>query len=291
MFKDYLKKYSELVVFPHTVFALPFALAAFFLSLRGDSAAAPIPLSVVKLVLIIVAVIAARTAAMAFNRLVDADYDAKNPRTAERQLPRGELSQRQVVTLVAGAVVVFLLAAWALGRHCLVLAPVVLLVLFAYSYAKRYTSYAHLVLGLALALAPGGAWWVMRPEVNGTPLLLMFSVLFWVAGFDIIYSCQDKEFDASQGLHSLPVKLGVEQALKLAAVLHCICLMALFLVGAWMEFGRLYFAGVACLGLILISQHLLISSTDLSRANRAFFTFNGFVSVGYLLLILASLYL
>lgn len=281
-----VRKYADLVVLPHSIFALPFALSAFWLAARGEPDQLPVSIDFWTLVLIIIAVFAARTAAMAFNRLIDADVDAQNPRTMSRALPRGELTRTQVWRLVLGSVVLFLAAAAALGAHCLMLAPLVLLVLLGYSFTKRFTSNAHIVLGLALALAPGGAWWVLRPEVSLTPIVLMLSVVFWVAGFDILYSCQDVAFDRTHALFSIPARVGVERALKVSLMFHILAVIGFFLVGRTAELTAAYAWGVAVLSIFLIGQHFLVTANDLSRVNRAFFTFNGVVSIGYFLLVL-----
>lgn len=282
------QKFSELVVLPHSVFALPFALSAFWLAARGEPEQIPLSIDWLTVLLIVLAVVAARTAAMAFNRLMDADIDAINPRTANRTLPKGQLSRSQVWRLVAGSVAVFLGTTALLGWHCLILSPVVLFVLLGYSVTKRFTSQAHLVLGLALALAPGGAWWVLRPEISATPLVLMFSVIFWVAGFDILYACQDVAFDRAHAIFSIPARVGIERALKISLIFHLLAAVGFFLVGRVNELPSEYYWGVGVLSLILVCQHLLVTANDLSKVNRAFFTFNGVVSVGYFILILVT---
>ncbi len=284
-----LRVYSDLVVLPHSVFALPFALSALIFAAKGEPGAIPVVITLGTMVLVVLAVVAARTAAMAFNRLVDAVIDAKNPRTKERHLPSGQVASREVLILVLSASGLFLACAAALGWHCLVLAPFVLAILLAYSFAKRFTAYAHVILGLALALAPGGAWWVLRPQVQSTPLLLMAAVTVWVAGFDILYSCQDIEFDKQEGLHSIPARLGLKGALALSFILHVVAAALLFAVGISMGLGLVYFAGVSVINGILLFQHRGISETDLSRINRAFFGFNGVVSLAYLALALLSM--
>ncbi len=279
-----LATFVRLVALPHTVFALPFALASFLIAfnLPGNSA---VPRSGLTLVLVILCLVSARTAAMAFNRLVDAKYDALNPRTENRELPQGKLSVRAVILLVIIASSVFLWAAGLIGRHCLVLAPFVLLFLLGYSFTKRYTAGSHFVLGLALALAPGGAWWVVRPEVSIIPIAFMGTVLCWVAGFDILYSLQDLEFDRLNALYSFPARYGIKTALVVSTLLHVGAASGFVFIGWILNYPTAYFLGVAVLSVLLLGQHLLVTSTDFSRINHAFFTFNGLTSIGYFLLV------
>lgn len=283
-----LRVYSDLVVLPHSVFALPFALSSLLFAFKGEPGSSPIAVSVGIIILVILCVVSARTAAMAFNRLVDAVIDARNPRTKSRHLPAGIVGGREVLVLVVSASGLFLACSAALGWHCFILAPFVLAILLAYSFAKRFTIYAHVVLGLALALAPGGAWWVVRPQVNSTPLLLMAAVTVWVAGFDILYSCQDLDFDRNEQLYSIPAKLGLGRALMIAQLLHLAAAILLMAVGVTMQFGWIYYVGVALIDIVLLFQHRQISANDFSRVNRAFFTFNGVVSLSYLGLALFS---
>lgn len=284
-----LGAFSRLVALPHSVFALPFALAAFLLSFRRGALVEPSFSLLGELIVMVLAVVAARTAAMGWNRLADADIDALNPRTAKREIPAGAVSRRQAAILVGGSSAAFFLCAFLLGTHCLVLAPLVLGLLFYYSATKRRGAHAHIVLGLALALAPGGAWWIFRPAVELTPLLLMFSVLAWVAGFDILYSGQDVEFDRSQGIFSIPAEVGIEYSHFLARVLHLLCVVGFLAVGwsaglnGWYEVGVLVVAGS------LVLEHRMVSPFDLSRINHAFFTMNGVVSVAYFLFVALSI--
>ncbi len=279
------RNFSRLVALPHSVFALPFALAALILAF-DQGALVPGADSLVTVVLLVVlAVVSARTAAMAFNRLVDAAIDAKNPRTANREIPAGKVEPRAAATITIVSAVIFLVASWLLGPHCLVLAPFVLTWLLAYSYAKRVTPLAHVVLGVALALAPGGAWWVLRPEVEVTPLLLMGAVLSWVAGFDILYSCQDVQSDRENGIRSIPAMLGVDWSLRVARGSHFLCWLLFLTVGVTADLGWSYAFGLTLLAIPLVLQHRVLKPWDLSRINHAFFTLNGVVSLGYLWLI------
>lgn len=283
-----IKRYADLVVLPHSVFALPFALAAFLLAIR--EAVLPFDRTLVgKGITVILAVVFARTAAMAFNRFIDWRIDAKNPRTAQREIPQGVVTPHNALMLVIGSSLAFLICAGALGAHCLALAPFVLVVLLGYSVTKRFTSLAHVALGLALGLAPGGAWWVIRPHVEALPLLLIVGVTLWVAGFDILYSCQDEEFDRQEGLHSIPQRFGIHRALNVARVLHLVSFVLFLSVGVVGELPNLYFGGMALIGGLLGYQHTLVSANDLSKINRAFFTTNGVISLGYFLLIVLCL--
>lgn len=220
---------------------------------------------------------------MGFNRLMDADIDAKNPRTQSREIPAGKLSKLNVKILVFISSLIFLAGSYGLGLHCLILAPLVLGVLLFYSWTKRFTSVSHLVLGLCLALAPGGVWYALTAEFRWLPVIMMAGVLFWVAGFDIIYSCQDEEFDRKEKLFSLPAKIGIGNSLLVARVLHCIATVFLVAFGYCAELGTAYYIGVTIFSLFLLSQHRLVSAEDLSRVDAAFFTRNGLASVVYLL--------
>lgn len=278
------KDLSGLVALPHSIFALPFALSAYLFAARQGrlvESALPLP---VGFLLVILAVVSARTAAMSFNRIVDAEIDAKNPRTAGREIPAGRVRTDTAKRLAAGSIVVFLVCAWLLGWHCLVAAPFVLAVLLGYSVTKRFTRYSHLVLGLALALAPGGAWWVLRPGLEPAPVLLMLAVLLWVAGFDIIYSCQDVLFDRKQGLFSIPAEIGIERALHLSTLSHVVSLSCFLCVGQILSLGAYYWLGMGLFAVLLLGQHRLVRPHDFRRVNQAFFAANGVLSLFYFLL-------
>ena len=265
----------RLVKFSHSVFALPFALAGAWLAAGGMPRLATLGW-------IVLCAVAARTAAMAFNRLVDRDVDAVNPRTAGRELPRGALRPGLVAALVLAAAAVFVLGAFALGRVPGLLSFPVLAVLLGYSYVKRFSALAHFVLGLALALGPLGAWVAVRGGVEGplAPVLwLALAVWTWVAGFDLIYACQDAEFDRAEGLHSVPARVGVARALVLSRVLHVVTAAALVGVGVTAGLGLAYFAAVALVVGLLVYEQSLVRADDLSRVDLAFFTVNGWVSV------------
>jgi 4-hydroxybenzoate polyprenyltransferase len=267
------------VKFGHSVFALPFALTSAWLAAQGT----PAPRV---LALVVVCAVAARTAAMAFNRWLDRRIDVLNPRTRGRELPQGVLGARAVLVLVVLASLSFLAGAWALNPLCGALAPPVLAVLLAYSAFKRFSAAAHFALGLALALAPLGAWVAVRGDLAGDlapPLLLALAVLTWVAGFDIIYACQDEAFDRSHGLHSIPARFGAARALQLSSVLHGLTLLALLVLAARAELGWVFDLALIGAAGLLVWQHALVSPADLSRADVAFFTLNGWVSVGLFL--------
>jgi len=256
---------------------------------QGRGVLKPLAFSpLVELLILVICVGTARAAAMAFNRLADADFDTINPRTSMREIPAGLVSRREAAALVLVSSSVFFLCAYTLGFHCFILSPFVLFVLCGYSYVKRYSPSVHFFLGLALALAPGGAWWVLRPELGATPIALMLAVLFWVAGFDIIYSCQDVAFDRSHGLQSMAARLGVESALALSRILHALAWFLFVLFGVLAQLAPAYFYGMLFFGLLLVYEHRLVSAFDLSRVNRAFFTVNGVISVFYFLLVYFS---
>ena len=268
----------EMIKWEHSIFALPFALCGALLAANG------IP-NGHALFWIVVCMVSARTAAMAFNRLVDAEFDGANPRTKMRALPAGQLSLRfvAVFTLISAAIFVF--AAAQLNRLTMWLSPVVLLILLGYSYTKRFTRWSHLVLGLALGIAPSAAWIAVRGSLDWRIVLLTAAVTFWVGGFDIIYACQDYEFDREHGLWSLPCKVGVANALTVARVMHLV--MLAMLVGVLFLFGLGKLAGVGVLAVagLLLYEHSLVKSDDLSRLDAAFFTMNGVISVVFLVFV------
>ncbi len=268
-----LRETGEMIKFQHTVFALPFAVIA----LVGAPTDGWPPLMVWLLVLL--AMVAARTAAMAFNRLVDHHIDGLNPRTADRSLPGGRLSRRFVWVVTIGSSTVFVLAAAALNPLCLMLALPTLAVLLGYSWSKRFTATAHLWLGAALGLAPIGAWIAVSGQPAWPPVVLGLSVMMWVAGFDIIYSLQDEVFDRATELHSIPVALGPNRALALARVFHLLSLLGFASFAMISGGGPLRWAAVAAAAAMLGWQHTLVTPDDLSRVNAAFFTANGILSV------------
>jgi 4-hydroxybenzoate polyprenyltransferase len=267
-----LRTTLEMIRFSHTVFALPFAIFAAVLAAGGWPDAATLGK-------ILIAMVGARSAAMAHNRLADRHLDAANPRTAMRALPSGALSVRYTRVFLAVSVAVFVLAAASLNRLTLLLSPVALAVLFAYAYAKRFTWLSHLLLGLCLAIAPVGAWIAVRGEIETLPLLLGLAVLFWTAGFDVIYSLQDEEHDRRVGLHSLPARFGAAPALAASALLHAAMVGLLIVVWRVSGGGWLFALGIVATAAALFYQHTIVRPGDLSRVNAAFFTVNGFVSI------------
>ena len=276
--------YGRMIRFSHTVFALPFALTSAALAAQGVGIRAG------QALWIVVAMVGARSAAMGFNRLADHAIDARNPRTAGRELPKGVLSRGEVwrfVLVSAGALV---LAAGMLNPLCLALSPVALVIVFGYSYTKRFTALSHLVLGLALAVAPVGAWLAIRGSFHPVPIVLALAVLAWAAGFDTIYACQDAEVDRQQGLFSLPARLGVRGALRVARGLHAVSVALLASLYWLAPLHPLYLAGAAAVAGLLVYQHSLVRATDLSRVMQAF-NLNGWVSLGYFAATLAAVVL
>ncbi len=267
-----LRTTLEMIKFSHTLFALPFALYAAFLAAGGWPKAATLGK-------ILLAMVGARSAAMAHNRLADRRLDAANPRTASRALPSGALSVGFARAFLAASIVLFVAAAASLNRLTLLLSPVALALLFVYSYTKRFTALSHLVLGLCLALAPVGAWIAVRGSLETLPVLLGLAVLFWTAGFDVIYSLQDEEFDRQAGLKSIPARLGARGALAVSALFHLAMAALLLMVWRLSGGGGILLAGLAATFAALVYQHAIVRPGDLSRVNAAFFTANGFVSV------------
>ena len=279
-----LGRLASLVRLSHTVFGLPFALAAAGLAHRSAVAHGQSGLTARSLVLILLAFTGARTAAMAFNRILDRKIDADNPRTAARELPAGLLSLRTAWVFTIAAAAVFLAAAAALGPLPLLLAPACLAIILGYSAFKRFSWSAHLVLGLGLALAPGGAWIAITGSLAepAVPLWLMAAVACWVAGFDILYSLQDASFDRARGLHSIPVRFGVRGALRLSALLHLGTVAGLVAVHVTAGLGPWHAVGIGLIAVLLAYEHALVRPDDLSRLDRAFFDLNGYVSLAYL---------
>lgn len=285
------KQILEMIKFSHTLFALPFALMGAALAVSRPGVAVH---GLKPWLGILLCMVGARSAAMAFNRVVDRGIDAKNPRTQGRHIPAG--------LLTAGGVAVFTLAASLLfiGGTALFLpenpwplrlSVPVLLWLLGYSLAKRFTFLAHVWLGFALGMAPAAAWVALRAELSWPPVLLGLAVMFWVSGFDILYACQDYEFDKSAGLHSIPARFGIAKSLKIAAVLHAFMVALLVATGLTMPLGAAYFAGVAMVAMLLVYEHRLVGPNDLSKVNQAFFQVNILISIGLLLVTVADIWL
>ena len=278
----------EMIKFEHSVFALPFALTGALLAWRSQDF--PGEGLAMKLFWIVLAMVAARSAAMTFNRVLDADVDACNPRTQDRHLPAGRLSRRFAWGFIFICVLAFLAAAAELNTLCLMLAAPTLGVLFFYSFTKRFTPYSHLVLGFTLGMAPSAAWIAVTGSLDPRIILLTLAVMFWTAGFDIIYACQDFEFDSKSALFSMPKKLGIARSLWVARVLHVAMIGCLLLLVRGFGLGAISLAGVGAVGLLLIYEHSLVKPDDLSRVNAAFFTVNGYVSVLFFLFWAVDIY-
>jgi 4-hydroxybenzoate polyprenyltransferase len=296
-----IKNYLSLVKFSHTIFAMPFALIGFFIgvmSLRsiipgyGDKLFPPLFETneiFWKFFLVILCMVTARSAAMAFNRYLDREFDAKNPRTAIREIPAGIISANSALWFTIVNCVLFITATWFINFLCFILSPVALFVILFYSYTKRFTPLCHLVLGLGLSLAPIGAYLAVTGQFAVLPILFSFTVLFWVSGFDIIFALQDEAFDRSQNLYSIPVALGTAKALSVSRIFHFLsatCVIAAGFVGG---FGWLYWVGVAVFVAMLIYQHSIVKPHDLSKVNIAFMTANGIASVVFAVFVIADL--
>jgi 4-hydroxybenzoate polyprenyltransferase len=283
-----LATYASFVRFSHSVFALPFALTGAMLALlrTGDWSTANVGW---RLLWIVVAMVAARSAAMGFNRLVDAHYDALNPRTASREIPRGLLSRFDASLFVLVSSVAFVFAAWKLSPLCLRLSPVALAIVFWYSLAKRFTSYTQLFLGLAMAVAPVGGWLAAGGRGGPEPWLLGVAIGTWVGGFDVLYACQDLEFDRAHGLRSIPVRFGIAGSLLISRAMHVVTIACLAALAAVADLGGLYLAGVGGVALLLIYEQSLVRENDLSQVKRAF-DLNGYVGILYLVSTAAAIY-
>jgi 4-hydroxybenzoate polyprenyltransferase len=265
--------YGRMIKFSHTIFALPFALAAVVLAHRQT------PVTLTGLTWILIAMIAARSTAMGFNRIVDAAIDARNPRTAMREIPAGKLSRKAAVAFVGVSGGVFILAAAMLGKLCLQLSVPVLVVLCLYSYTKRFTWLAHIYLGFAISLAPLGAWIALTNSFHGPILLLCLALMSYIAGFDILYACQDTGFDRQEGLFSIPARFGIRKALIIARGVHLLAWSFLLSVGVAFNLGLIYYATVLGIGGLLVVEHRLVNPDDLSKIDIAFFNVNSTISV------------
>jgi 4-hydroxybenzoate polyprenyltransferase len=279
-----LKITLEMIKWEHSIFALPFAFCGAMLAAGGLPAWRP-------MAWIVVAMVSARSAAMAFNRLADASIDAANPRTSTRALPVGQLTPAFVTTFVLAACGIFVLAASQLNRLTLMLSPLALVVILLYSYTKRFTRWSHLILGFALGIAPAAAWIAVRGSLDPRILLLTAAVTFWVSGFDVIYACQDHDYDRSHGLHSLPRHLGIRNALILARLFHIVMIGLLVALIVTFGLGKLAFVGVIAVAALLLYEHALVRHDDLSKLNAAFFTMNGVISVVFFAFVASDLLL
>jgi 4-hydroxybenzoate polyprenyltransferase len=279
-----LHTYLSFVRFSHSVFALPFALSGALLAARH------VPITWTTAVWILVAMVAARSAAMGFNRLVDARLDALNPRTANRELPRGAMTVAEAATFVVIASAVFVFASWRLSALCLLLAPVALAIVFWYSIAKRYTSYTQLFLGLAMAVAPVGGWLAVGGRGGWEPWILAVAIGTWVGGFDVLYACQDLDFDRAHGLRSIPVRFGVKTSLTISRAMHVITVASLLALPYVTPLPRFYTLGVIVVVVpMLLYEQSLVRADDLSQVKRAF-DLNGYVGILYFVVLAASVY-
>ena len=280
----------SLVTFAHTVFAMPFALIGFFFGLRAVNYETYKPWWEL-LILVLLCMVFARSAAMAFNRWLDAEFDSVNPRTAVREIPTGIISKKNALVFVIFNCALFIITTYFINALCLALSPVALFVILFYSYTKRFTPLCHLVLGLGLSLAPIGAYIAVTGKFAIVPVLFSLAVLFWVSGFDIIYALQDEEFDRINNLRSIPSLLGIKKAMHISEYLHFLSAASLFVAGKVGHFSWFYWAGIAVFSFFLIYQHTLVKPKDLSKVNRAFFTSNGVASVVFCIFVLLDLFI
>jgi 4-hydroxybenzoate polyprenyltransferase len=301
-----VKNYLSLVKFSHTIFALPFALIGFFLgAYKAYSGQWSINKSIgwgyeatnlfwwygLKFILVLICMVTARSAAMAFNRYLDRSFDAKNPRTAIREIPKGIISPSSALRFVIFNCIIFIAATFFINKICFFLSPVALFVVLFYSYTKRFTPLCHLVLGLGLSLAPIGAYLAVIGRFDILPLLFSFAVIFWVSGFDIIYALQDVEFDQSQHLYSIPAVAGKSKALHISELLHVLSAGCVIAAGFYGHFHFIYWIGIAVFCGMLFYQHSIVKPNDLKRVNLAFMTANGIASVVFGVLVIADLFL
>lgn len=282
-----VNNYLSLVKFSHTIFAMPFALIGFTLGVsRPDST-----FSFLLLLKIVLCMIFARTAAMAFNRYIDRDIDKVNQRTENREIPGGIVKPTSALSLVILSSLAFITTTYFINKICFYLSPVALLVVLGYSFTKRFTWLCHLILGIGLSLAPIGAYLAVTGEFNLLPLLFSFTVLTWVSGFDIIYALQDEEFDRKLNLHSMPAAFGKSRALTISVILHLISIGFVLLAGLYLPFGKIYWLGAAVFSILVVYQHLLVKPNDLSKVNLAFFTTNGIASIAFATFVISDLLL
>lgn len=282
-----IKKYLSLIKFSHTVFALPFAIVGFFLAVKIHS----YTFSWFKFLLVILCMVFARSAAMAFNRYIDRDIDKMNPRTAVREIPAGEIKDKSALVFVIISCALFMICAWYINNLCFYLSPVALLVVLGYSYTKRFTALCHFILGMGLALAPIGAYLAVSGKFSTLPLLFSLIVLTWVSGFDIIYALQDEEFDRANKLNSIPAMLGGKKALWLSDALHITTALFVIYAGIYGELNFIYWIGAIIFIFFLGYQHTLVKHDNLSKVNLAFFTSNGIASVLFGIFTVLSLYM
>ena len=269
-----MKKYLSLIKFSHTIFAMPFALIGFFLAIRKEQ------FEWITLIYILLCMVFARSSAMAFNRYIDRDIDTKNPRTSKiREIPNGNIKAYNALIFVIICSLLFIISTYLINNICFYLSPIALIIILGYSFTKRFTSLCHIALGLGLSLSPIGSYLAVTGKFNIIPILFSIAVLFWVCGFDIIYSLQDEEFDKKQNLHSFPVLLGKRKSLIFSKFFHFIAILILLFIGHNFEFNSFYWIGCSIFSILILYQHSLVSEYDLSKINLAFFTTNGIASV------------
>lgn len=278
-----IKKYLSLVKFAHTIFAMPFALIGFTLAIKSNE------FRWESLIFVILCMIFARNAAMGFNRLIDKDIDKSNPRTQKREIPAGVIKSGAALIFVIANCLLFMVTCWFINKLVFILSPVALFVVLGYSYTKRFTWFCHFVLGLALALAPIGAYLAVVGKFDMLPLLFSFIVLFWVSGFDIIYALQDYEFDSEHKLKSIPSTIGIKKSLILSAIIHSIVVLLIVFAGFIGHFNVLYMIGASIFVGLLTYQHIIVKPDDLSRLNLAFFTTNGIASIVFAMFTISSI--
>ncbi len=299
------KNYLSLIKFSHTLFALPFAMIGFFLGIFGwknfnptvwrnnmfESDSSELTVLLIRFALVLICMITARSAAMAFNRYLDRHFDARNPRTAIREIPRGIISPNNALRLAVFCCILFIITCWFINRICFYLAPVALFVILFYSYTKRFTALCHIVLGIGLSLAPIGAFLAVTGHFELLPLLFSGAVICWVSGFDIIYAMQDVDFDKSENLFSIPTAVGKIRALRIATTLHIVSTIFVISSGVLGGFGAWYWIGVLLFAGMLVYQHTIVKPNDLSRVNIAFMTVNGIASVVFALFVITDMFI
>lgn len=284
--KPKVADYFSLIVFSHTIFAMPFAIIGYLLAVRFTHAEFSFRL----FGLVIACMVTARSAAMAFNRYIDRDIDAKNQRTAVREIPAGKISPARALFFVIVSSLLFVTATYFINSICFYLSPIALLVVLGYSYTKRFTALCHVILGIGLSLAPIGAWLAVTGKFAWLPLFYSFAVIFWVSGFDMIYALQDESFDRENNLNSIPAWLGTRGALRVSEIFHALSFFFIVYAGWYAHFGSFYWIGAGIYLLLLIYQHSIVKPTDLSRVNRAFGTTNGVASVIFATFVVLELF-
>jgi 4-hydroxybenzoate polyprenyltransferase len=290
------RNYLSLVKFSHTLFALPFALIGFFLGVFGkknfeETGFTGMGIVLFRFILVLICMVTARSAAMAFNRWLDRHFDARNPRTAIREIPRGIIAPHSALRFVIVCCILFMTTCWFINTLCFFLSPVALFVILFYSYTKRFTPLCHLVLGIGLSLAPIGAFLAVTGKFEILPILFSGAVICWVSGFDIIYAMQDVDFDKSEKLYSIPVTVGKSKALVISSFLHILSVVFVFLAGTLGNFGSWYWVGLILFVGMLIYQHTIVKPDDLSRVNLTFMTANGIASVVFAIFVITDMFI